>query len=313
MLTNTTNQFNIYCTEGNGISDYFISPTPRLQNIVNGSNSSIPFKKLASDQAQIYPYSEAPFMPREKEIAVNNAGIFHSNRVESYLPNTPLLAYERQDSFKPDHSLTLVNAPLMPNGNNSNTGNKYQKRTDQRITKIIAFSSSIKKKRKTKKNKIIISMNDMLRIFPLPQTIAAKKLGVSISTLKRRFYELDMIRWPANYCLHEFNFARMNPAAISSKYYATGSASDLIRSSIITRQNACFYSLYKESTVEEKMSLGTLLNLFDTANEKYIDPMTEVILKKAFLENTDQSEEKRNNSCDTSGDEEKEVNSQICI
>lgn len=32
----------------------------------------------------------------------------------------------------------------------------------------------------------------------LPQSIAAEKLGVSISTLKRRYYELEWGRWPSN-------------------------------------------------------------------------------------------------------------------
>lgn len=88
----------------------------------------------------------------------------------------------------------------------------------------------------------------------------------------------------------------MNQAAIHSKYYVAGSTSGLVKTSIITRQNACFYSLYKEPTMEEKHSLGALLNLFNTDDEKYIDPMTAAILKEASLANVDQSEEKGSNS-----------------
>lgn len=37
----------------------------------------------------------------------------------------------------------------------------------------------------------------MAKYFKYTQSVAAKKLGVSVSTLKRRFYQLDMgKRWP---------------------------------------------------------------------------------------------------------------------
>jgi hypothetical protein len=51
---------------------------------------------------------------------------------------------------------------------------------------------------KPKKNKIKIPMHDIIRYLTLPQPTAAEKLGVSISTLKRRYYELNLGRWPIN-------------------------------------------------------------------------------------------------------------------
>ena len=144
-----------------------------------------------------------------------------------------------------------------------------------------------KKKRKTKKNKIIIPMKDMIRLFSMPQPVAARKLNVSISTLKRRFYELDITRWPSNHTLQEFNLGEMNSIAMKSSYHRTGSNADLIHSSQALKQNASYYSMYKEATQTEKQEMGALLNLYDTADEKHIDPMTAVILKEAFLENTD--------------------------
>ncbi|KAF0974319.1 hypothetical protein FDP41_006929 [Naegleria fowleri] len=52
---------------------------------------------------------------------------------------------------------------------------------------------SSKKKTNTR---IEITREMMARYFYCPQTLAARLLGVSISTLKRRFYDLHMGRWP---------------------------------------------------------------------------------------------------------------------
>jgi len=51
----------------------------------------------------------------------------------------------------------------------------------------------------SKKNKIAIPVHDIVRFLTLPQPIAAKQLKISTSTLKRRYYELNIgQRWPAN-------------------------------------------------------------------------------------------------------------------
>lgn len=51
-----------------------------------------------------------------------------------------------------------------------------------------------------KKNKILIPECDIIRHMILPQPLAAEKLGVSISTLKRSYYEMTghRKRWPVN-------------------------------------------------------------------------------------------------------------------
>jgi len=46
------------------------------------------------------------------------------------------------------------------------------------------------------RNTIQIPRSDMQKYFNCPQRLAAQKLGVSMSTLKRRFYQLKMGRWP---------------------------------------------------------------------------------------------------------------------
>lgn len=45
-------------------------------------------------------------------------------------------------------------------------------------------------------NKIQITRREMAKYFSYPQRLAAQKLGVSVSTLKRRFYQLGIGRWP---------------------------------------------------------------------------------------------------------------------
>lgn len=44
------------------------------------------------------------------------------------------------------------------------------------------------------RNKIQITRTEMEKYFHYPQRLAAQKLGVSLSTLKRRFYQLDIGR-----------------------------------------------------------------------------------------------------------------------
>lgn len=161
-----------------------------------------------------------------------------------------------------------------------------------------------KKKRKTKKNKIIIPMKDMIRLFSMPQPVAARKLNVSISTLKRRFYELDMPRWPANHSLQDFCFGDMNP--LVKKNVGTKNPGNHI-----LKQSASYYSLYKEPTNEEKLSIATLLNLYDTYDEKHVDPMTAVILREAFLENTDTAS--GNVSSSSPSDSDSDENSPVTI
>ncbi|KAL0484910.1 hypothetical protein AKO1_011786 [Acrasis kona] len=45
-------------------------------------------------------------------------------------------------------------------------------------------------------HRINLSRDKIKKYFKCPQGLAARFLGVSISTLKRRFYDLEMGRWP---------------------------------------------------------------------------------------------------------------------
>lgn len=67
--------------------------------------------------------------------------------------------------------------------------------TDILFMKMNSSQGRIRKV-KSKKNKIDIPTYEIIRCLCLKQDIAADKLGVSISTLKRRYYELKLGRWP---------------------------------------------------------------------------------------------------------------------
>ncbi|KAL9657124.1 hypothetical protein ABK040_002749 [Willaertia magna] len=132
-------------------------------------------------------------------------------------------------------------------GNNNNDNNK--------ITK---------KKRKTKKNKILISTPDLIRCMVLPQTLAAKKLNVSLSTLKRRYYELGIGRWPSMQTTNE----------------------EILEN----HSNIVNYVNKTDATSEEKLSLSFLLNK-KNVETTMIDNVSAVILKVAFSQQ--QSDESR--------------------
>lgn len=68
------------------------------------------------------------------------------------------------------------------------------------IAKTLAFMKgtqcSIKKKKTRCEKKIKIPAHELVRMMMFPQPLAAEMLSVSISTLKRRYYEIGMKRWP---------------------------------------------------------------------------------------------------------------------
>jgi hypothetical protein len=160
-------------------------------------------------------------------------------------------------------------AYYMPASATSSTNNKNNKKIQ-------------KKKRKTKKNKIIIPMGDMIRLLTLPQPIAAQKLKVSVSTLKRRYYELELGRWPANCFQDEVSFdSNANDVALKSTFHqeSLSASEDQLPASVYA------ISLYKEPTLRQKEHLGTLLNLFNIQDSKYLDQMTTTVLSCAFSQN----------------------------
>jgi len=74
--------------------------------------------------------------------------------------------------------------------------------------------------RASKKLKSLISKEDIVRVLHLPQTQACNVLGCSLSTLKRRFYDvkgdLDIEKWPQCYndVRHLPIFSRMYPMSL---------------------------------------------------------------------------------------------------
>jgi hypothetical protein len=55
-----------------------------------------------------------------------------------------------------------------------------------------------KEVKRPRSSKIKIPLHDIIRCMTIPQPKAALKLKCSLSTLKRRYYELDFGRWPVN-------------------------------------------------------------------------------------------------------------------
>ena len=70
--------------------------------------------------------------------------------------------------------------------------------------------------RKVKKNKIYIPLHEIIRYMCIRQDIAAEKLGVSISTLKRRYYELRVGRWPVDSSCEMIDDSSMDRTKIST-------------------------------------------------------------------------------------------------
>jgi hypothetical protein len=109
---------------------------------------------------------------------------------------------------------------------------------------------------KPKKNKITIPIHDIVRFMTVPQPLVAKKLGVSISTLKRRYYELHFGRWPIN----------SSNGDVSSEEYS--------REQMLTHQ--------------EKVQISNMVNE-EAHDEKFIDPLSSKVLQLAFLVHTPNS------------------------
>ena len=112
-------------------------------------------------------------------------------------PNTQNTSVLQQHRMSPSKQ---TSPPSPVKSNHQQQGNKFTKSLEDgkkpynkqgQPPKKISKSSKL-----CKKSKISISVSDLIRVMPLPQTVAAQKLGVSLSTLKRRFYELGMGRWP---------------------------------------------------------------------------------------------------------------------
>ncbi|KAL9653876.1 hypothetical protein ABK040_012936 [Willaertia magna] len=60
----------------------------------------------------------------------------------------------------------------------------------------LTSSASRLSSKKRRRNYVGIDLDTMKPYFHLPQREAAKKLGISLSTLKRRYYELNLGKWP---------------------------------------------------------------------------------------------------------------------
>lgn len=116
-------------------------------------------------------------------------------------------------------------------------------------------SVRVEKKKTVKKSKLSIPLQRIVQYLVEPQPYAAEKLNVSISTLKRRYKELEVGRWPVN-----------------STY-----ADDT------TRTKASITTL----TQQDKLKVENLVNESDIDDESEVDRLTRFVLGVAFMINTD--------------------------
>ncbi|KAL9654057.1 hypothetical protein ABK040_011601 [Willaertia magna] len=111
----------------------------------------------------------------------------------------PRNTYSSSSSGSEDE-LIIHNTNNITNNTINNTNNKgvnlYRRRNNKSQNSAKIAKSSTTKTPGKKKVKINIPTSDIIRVMMLPQVIAAQKLDVSLSTLKRRFYELGIGRWP---------------------------------------------------------------------------------------------------------------------
>ncbi|KAG2382275.1 hypothetical protein C9374_005477 [Naegleria lovaniensis] len=125
-------------------------------------------------------------------------------------------------------------------------------------------NNSIQKKRKTKRNKIDIPLNELIRFMTLPQSVAAKKLNVSLSTLKRRYYEL----------VSEFEGSKDTKAkwpSMPTNYHELSSTSE------------------EAIPTEQKGSLQYILNRYDAHDNTFVDSLSMTVLNFSFKQNLTQS------------------------
>jgi len=114
-----------------------------------------------------------------------------------------------------------------------------------------------------RKHRIKVSPDEILNLCHLTQSEAAKTLGISVTTLKRRFHELNRGKWknPKNEPLHP---------SVSPVTHPSPSVSVTPPQ---TTHGACFF--------RKRITLRELLNA-EAQDEKYIDPQTRRTLASAF-------------------------------
>ena len=138
-------------------------------------------------------------------------------------------------------------------------------KTESKLDKKVELKSesAIQKKRKTKRNKIDIPLNDLIRYMTLPQSVAAKKLNVSLSTLKRRYYELVM-ELDGN-----VNSSKIKWPSMPTNYHEMASVTEDVVSA------------------EQKGSLKYILNRYDAHDNTFVDSLSMTVLNFSFKQHSE--------------------------
>ncbi|KAF0974633.1 hypothetical protein FDP41_006107 [Naegleria fowleri] len=194
----------------------------------------------------------------------------HKNMLPSSTPHaSPVQASMHACSSPPSTSAQTTHMPEKKNSPSKSS--KSSRRSPSPKTNHQSPSNlyhGIKKQHKTSKvsssysskSKISLKASDLIRVMALPQSMAAKELGVSLSTLKRRFYDLKMGRWPG----------LANPTGYS--HYCSSLTSD--STSVNSNDSS-------SSNLSRKAELSYIMNPTNL-DESYLDQIALAVLNISF-------------------------------
>ncbi|KAF0981106.1 hypothetical protein FDP41_012894 [Naegleria fowleri] len=204
------------------------SNSPSLTN-VPPSNSSSPVNKNLWFSPHVFLKSFPVFPPPTRNLTNSNE-------------QTPMLPIFPKKEEQPEKKSGYTSS------------NEHEKRS---VYSSSSSNNSIRKQRKTKRNKIDIPLNELIRFMTLPQSVAAKKLNVSLSTLKRRYYEL----------VSEFEGSKDTKAkwpSMPTNYHELSSTSE------------------EAIPPEQKGSLQYILNRYDAHDNTFVDSLSMTVLNFSF-------------------------------
>ncbi|KAL9654041.1 hypothetical protein ABK040_011585 [Willaertia magna] len=265
-------------------------PQPKTSHVVNDLQKMLnaPVSDLLPSLSPNVNINPNPIIPQQTIEKVNNNDNNSMNKNKWFNPHVFLQSFPvfppptrfQQQTKVVNNNSNCAN----DNSNNNNTSisnsnlipiNSKLKVTTNNIdamstnSSTVSSSNGISKKKKTKRNKIDIPLHDLIRYMTLPQSVAAKKLNVSLSTLKRRYYELVMEIEGSN---SEISNNKVKWPSMPTNYHEL--------------------SVATEDSVpsEKKGSLKYILNRYDAHDNTHVDSLSMTVLNFSFKQNKLNSE-----------------------
>ncbi|EFC41902.1 predicted protein [Naegleria gruberi] len=124
---------------------------------------------------------------------ISSSSSQHDDSDSSFSPssNSSSSTHDQSHRQSRKNSITSTSSISKPNKTKKSSINKKHAKITSSSTHKSKYTPDSKKK-----SKIKIPVFELIRVMALPQSTAANCLGVSLSTLKRRYYELGIGRWP---------------------------------------------------------------------------------------------------------------------